>query len=176
MLAGCIQNTLTGNMDSCSNDACICKEGFAPPDCCNCDLTGVSGRPHYLDPVTNKCTRESICMHGMIGPIINPTKLLMKGLHARTSFLNRIVVHVVCAYISCMHLLTCMCTCTCNHAAYCRENCPQPDLDGCDQCTVGYKPRDCCQCEDGYFDKQGICSSECYNYLTKRINHRSSIC
>ena len=67
MLAGCTQNTLTGSMDSCNNDGCVCKEGFAPPDCCNCDLTGVSGRPHYLDPVTNKCTREPICMHGMIG-------------------------------------------------------------------------------------------------------------
>ena len=63
MLAGCVQNTVTGNLDSCSTDACICKVGFAGLDCCECDLTGVNGQPHYLDPVTNLCTRES--MHGL---------------------------------------------------------------------------------------------------------------
>ena len=67
--------------------------------------------------------------------------------------------------VVCAHALTYMYTC--NHAAYCRNNCPQPTLSGCDKCTVGYKPRDCCQCEDGYFDKQGICTSEYQNIIVR---------
>ncbi len=60
LLAGCVQNTVTGNLDSCSTDACICKVGFAGLGCCECDLNGVNGQHHYLDPVTKECTRESI--------------------------------------------------------------------------------------------------------------------
>ena len=55
---GCIQNTRTGDASSCTDDTCVCKEGFAPPDCCECDLSGLSGRPHYKDPVTGECKRE----------------------------------------------------------------------------------------------------------------------
>ncbi len=63
MLAGCLQNTVTGNLDSCSTNSCICKVGFAGLECCDCDLTGVNGQHHYLDPDTKECTRES--MHGL---------------------------------------------------------------------------------------------------------------
>ncbi len=60
MLAGCIQNTLTGNIDSCTNDACVCKKGFAPPNCCECVGLNNGRQSHYVDPVTNQCTRESM--------------------------------------------------------------------------------------------------------------------
>ncbi len=75
LLAGCLQNTLIGNTDSCSTNACICKVGFATPDCCECDLTGVNGQPHYLDPDTNQCTRESMHAWTKWSSFINPTKL-----------------------------------------------------------------------------------------------------
>ena len=41
----------------------VCKEGFAPPGCCECDLSGLSGRPHYKDPVTGECKRELTIYH-----------------------------------------------------------------------------------------------------------------
>ena len=56
---GCIENTQTQSLDSCDENGCRCKEGFAPPDCCDCDVEGLSGRIHYIAP-DGTCKRE--CM------------------------------------------------------------------------------------------------------------------
>lgn len=55
---GCVMNTETETMDSCDENGCECKEGFAPPSCCQCDFNGLSGHSFYR---TQDGTQDNTC-------------------------------------------------------------------------------------------------------------------
>ena len=33
----CFENTITGDVSSCNEGICTCKDGYLPPDCCQCN-------------------------------------------------------------------------------------------------------------------------------------------
>ncbi|XP_064396988.1 uncharacterized protein LOC135343884 isoform X2 [Halichondria panicea] len=179
----CIQNTLTGNMDSCNNVSCVCKEGFAPPDCCSCDLTGVSGRPHYLDPVTNECT--IFCRENCPQPALDGCDQCTVGYKPRDCcqcedgyFDKQGICSIPCVdnvdkcvngECSCKSGYLSPDCCECAPGYYkdpvdkkcklpeCQRNLKAPCVDGACTCIDGYLPQDCCECAPDYYKDGDEC-------------------
>ena len=114
---GCVENT---ELDSCdANNGCTCKDGFAPPSCCQCDVNGISGRSFYLAPDGNcKCGFLRVHVHDtrlcnkLIPWFVENMNVLAPNCFHHSPLISLYHKHIISTASCTSHLTRCMAVCS----------------------------------------------------------------